>query len=80
MAIVQYQVAGGTITQGQAHNVAALKAQLSLSNHSAMVNGVAVDDNYTFSDYDFVTFTVNVKGAAKKPASKKATKKKTSKK
>ena len=63
MAKIQAQAASGPILQKEASTVGELKTSMGLSNHIATVNGEIEQDTFELSDYEFVTFAPNVKGA-----------------
>lgn len=63
MAKVQAQVVGGDIKTHDATTVGELMSKLGLEKHKANVNGEPVDNDYQLSDYEFVTFAPQVKGA-----------------
>lgn len=63
MARVQVQVVGGSIVEKYASTIGELKAQLDLTNYQGSVNGEPEDDNYTLKDFEFVSFSQQVKGA-----------------
>ena len=64
MAKVQAQVVGGSILPKEASTIADLKEQMNLEgNYQATVNGEPQDSDYELSDYEFVSFAKQVKGA-----------------
>lgn len=64
MAKVQAQVVGGSILPKEATTIADLKEQMKLEgNYQATVNGEPQDSDYELSDYEFVSFAKQVKGA-----------------
>ena len=64
MAKVQAQVVGGSILPKEATTIAELKEQMNLEgNYQATVNGEPQDSDYELSDYEFVSFAKQVKGA-----------------
>lgn len=64
MAKVQAQVVGGSIIPKEATTIADLKSQMNLEgNYQATVNGEPQDSDYELSDYEFVSFAKQVKGA-----------------
>lgn len=62
MAKVIAKVIGGQPKEMDAESVADLKAQLSLTNYTASVNGSTVEDGYELTDYEFVSLSPSVKG------------------
>ena len=61
MAKVQVQVAGGSIQQKEVGTVGELAAQVGANGYQATVNGEPVNDNYSLSDFEFVSFAKPVK-------------------
>jgi hypothetical protein len=63
MAKVHAQVMGGDIKElADVSSVADVKSRLQATNHTATVNGEAVEDDYELSDFEFVTLAPAVKG------------------
>lgn len=63
MAKVQVQVTGGMIQQKEAETIADLKKLVNADKYMATVNGEKVDDDHVLSNFEFVAFTEQVKGA-----------------
>jgi len=64
MAKVQVQVAGGSIVQKEVETLGELKELMNASNYTATINGEPEsDDNYSLSDFEFITLAPAVKGA-----------------
>lgn len=63
MARVQVQVVGGSIVEKHARTIGELKSQMDLTNYQGSVNGEPEQDNYELNDYEFVSFSQQVKGA-----------------
>lgn len=64
MAKVQVQVAGGSIQQKEADDIAELKEIVGASGYQASVNGEPVDDEHELADYEFVSFSKPVKAGS----------------
>lgn len=62
MAKVIVKLIGGTPQEKEASTVGDLKRSLSLSNHTATVNGEPADDSQELNDFELVHFVQAVKG------------------
>jgi len=62
MAKVIVKVLGGSLQELEASTVGEIKEELSLSSHSATVNGESASDDQELSDGELITLAPSVKG------------------